>query len=418
MSTRANEVPARELPRRLAGYTGLTLFVAVSFLFSPEPRTERDYCGQYIRLGAHVGFTFNCDAAEYCVTAASLGRLLAPQSVRQSRPLYVVAAAALGTPSQWTLRKLDLPVFHRFGEEAAQYLGYYAAYVMLNFLILLGALYLFDEIARLVTESPIGRGARTAFHLALLSNGVTKAFFWTAHEQFFNVFTPLLTIRLVLDIRRHGKTATELGGLSLICGFLMLVYGNFLPMFVCLVLASFLVDRQLHVAHFAKNWILFLAPTAVWALVCTLKNGEYYNHETEQYRQLVWILDSLRVSLGRFVDAFVHNAVAFARTFREVGFFLLATALVCYRGRSTASPPPEARADQRMLTGIFLVFFAFYLVLGFYAQRLTLTLYPIVLCALLVCLSGRQLLSREQPALLVLALCWHVYNVASYGPFS
>jgi hypothetical protein len=418
MPTPAENIPARELPRRLAGYTGLTLFVAISFLFSPQPRAQSDYCGQYIRLGTHVGFTFNCDAADYCVSAASPSRLLAPNSVRQSRPLYVLAAAALGAPLQWAVRKLDLPVFHRFGEEATRYLGYYAAYVALNFLILLGSLYLLDEIARIVVYSQIGRGAGTAFQLALISNGVTKAFFWTAHEQFFTIFTPLLTIRLALEIRRNSRNATQLGGLSLLCGVLMLVYGNFLPMFVCLVLASFLTDRKLHPAYFARNWILFLAPTAVWALICTMKNGHYYNHETEQYRQLLWIVDALSISAGRFADALLHNVIAFARTFREVGFFLVAVVVVCSRGQGTSAAAAEARAHQWMLAVIFFVFFTFYLLLGFYAERLTLTLYPIVLCVLLICLSGRQSLSRAQPALVVLALCWHVYNVASYGPFS
>ena len=410
--------PVRERLTRLAGYAALILFVAVSFLFSPRPRTDADYCGRYVQLGSHMGFTFNCDATEFCRSAASPGRLLEPQAVRQSRPLYVLAGAAVGHPLHWVLQSLNLPLVNRFGAPAAQYVGYYGGYILLNFLLLLGTLYLFDEIAATITRGRIGKGVLVAFRLALISNQVTKAFFWTAHQQFFALFTPLLTIFLVLRILRQRNNATEIAGLSLLSGFLMLVYGNFLPMFVCLVLASFLVDRQLHPVASAKNWILFLAPTLVWVSICVLKNGQYYNHEVEQYRQLVWIIDSLRVSFGRFAAVLLENILAFFRTFREITVFILAAVALCPYWRKRQAENGESRADFATLMGVFFVFGVFYMLLGLYEERLTFTLYPIVLCALILCVSTIDKVRRWQPQFVFLSICWHLYNVMSYGPFS
>ena len=410
--------PVRERLTRLGGYAALILFAAVSFLFSPRPKTDADYCGRYVRLGSHMGFTFNCDATEFCRSAASPSRLLEPQAIRQSRPLYVLAGAVVGRPLHWALQALHLPLVNRFGAPAAQYVGYYGGYILLNFLLLLGSLYLFDEIVATITRGQIGKGVLVAFRLALVSNQVTKAFFWTAHQQFFALFTPLLTIFLVLRILRRRNNATEIAGLSLLSGLLMLVYGNFLPMFVCIELASICIDRRLHPVASATNCILFLAPTLVWVSICVLKNGQYYNHEVEQYRQLVWILDSLRVSFVRFTAVLLDNILAFFRTFREITVFILAAVAMCPYWRKSQAENGASRADVATLTGVFFVFGVFYMLLGLYEERLTFTLYPIVLCALILCVSTTDKVRRWQPLFVFLSLCWHLYNVMSYGPFS
>ncbi|MBL7717285.1 MAG: hypothetical protein JNL72_00510 [Flavipsychrobacter sp.] len=396
-------------------YTLLIIAVSVSFLFSPPPKNEKDYCGQYIHLGAHAGFTFNCDAADYCMNADDPGRMLGDSAVRQSRPLFVLLASAVGHPVQWLSNKLNLPLFHSMGEEASRYVGYYIGYILINFLTILLSLLLFRSLATYVTQGGINKWVLLSFQLILVSNEVTKAFFWTAHQQFFALLTPLLTLWVALRLVAQGKTLPQIGRLSLACGIGMLLYGNFLPMFGTILIVSYLTDRKLHTTHLLKNLLLFLMPTVLWVSFCIYHHGHYYNREVAAYRQLVWIKDAFDISAGRFFIALGENALSYLRSFGEMSLFAAAgIAAAAYAKKQPAGPH---RATQTaVVTGAVLA--GFFLLLGFYEERLTYTLLPV---CLFLMLSATNTASRRQKNIayfLLPAIVWHLYTVLSYGPFS
>jgi hypothetical protein len=177
-----------------------------------------------------------------------------------------------------------------------------------------------------------------------------------------------------------------------------------------------MVDKKIHLPHLLKNIVLFLLPTALWISVCIMKNGRYHNEEIEVYRQLVWIVDTLRISAGAFFSASMQNLQLFIATFREMGLFLLIT--LGFAGHALAKNNTDYKKALPILSAIFLVYLGFYMALGFYQTRLTFTLFPICIVSIFVAVSGSKSLNKNAVVYLLLALGWHIYNVVSYGPFT
>jgi len=181
-------------PRNLARCTSLISAVAVSFLFSPQPRAEQEFCGQYIRVGSRAGFIFNCDSPNYCVSAKSPSLILRDKTTRQSRPLFIALAAVVGHPLQLVVDAVDLPMFHGLGEKANRYLGFHIGFIVINFVTILLSLLLFESIVRYACGVTLNCAVIWSFLWLLVANEITKVFFWTAHQQFFSLLTPLMTI--------------------------------------------------------------------------------------------------------------------------------------------------------------------------------------------------------------------------------
>jgi FtsH-binding integral membrane protein len=80
--------------RKVLIYSALTAFLCFLFLFAPRPNEE--YCGKFIEVGNFGFFPLNCDSYDYIDTARSPVKLLEERSIRQTRPLYVVLASAVG----------------------------------------------------------------------------------------------------------------------------------------------------------------------------------------------------------------------------------------------------------------------------------------------------------------------------------
>lgn len=401
--------------RKLALYLFAILAVMAGYLFfSPAPLSDdAGPCGSWQTPVRHGGFLFNCDSPDYLRTAANPGLLMADDAVRQSRPLYVLAATLLGYPLQWLVERMQLPFPASLDPLLRDHAGYYLAYILLNTLLLLGSLLLFEGIAVLFSPD-LDRRLLHLLQLPLLANPVSKAFFWTPHQQFFTVFTPLVTVYLCLQIRRRRLTMPGLAPLSLMVGVGMLAYGNFLPAFACLLISAFSVDSQWHWPQLRYNIAMFLLPTVAWVIFCVATIGHYYSAEVSTHHQLVWIVETLRQSPGVFITTAAAHFMRFSRTFGETVFFIVPAtlALLWLWQRRLAS------RDTWLTCICFGVFFAFFMVLGYYQARLTFTLVPLCLCLLLD--AGQHVkwraLTLTVPGLAVSG--WYFYTLFSYGPFS
>jgi len=417
---------ARELP--LAGlfaamkyiFLGVALILAttLSFLFAPPPTGGPDeYWGTYASLNERMGFVINGDSREYLADAKEPARLLLEKEVRQSRPLYILLAAGLGYALQPVLGNIN--VAESWGGIAAEtpdFLGFYAAYVLLNFAVLLASLYLFRRLYAWLTA---GRGhplVLLGLSLVLVSNPITKAFFWTAHQQMFTFFTPLLCLWGLLRYRTVRLSAKQSTAGALALGLLPLVYGNFVLLLPCL-LYQLLTTR-------AGRWPLALAgqallavgafalPTLLWIGLLKAHGVTYYNHEAVRFHQFVWLLEAWQQSA--FWTTLGTNLLQFLLNLRTIGLLLVAVAGLALARRRWPVAPAGAWA---VLGVVFGLFFTFYALLGYYPERLTFTLVPVLLTMLALLLGPRP--GRYQGAVvLAAALGWHLYVVFSYGPFS
>ncbi len=399
-----------------ARYALIISVISISFLFSPRPGPDEDICAKYMPLGTHAGFMLNCDAAVFCMSAAEPAMLLDSGAVRQSRPLYVLAATAIGFPIQAVLGRLNVPIFHALGDRGTPYIGYYIAYVLMNIALLMLTLYLFEYIIKKLTGNDINKWLLYAFSMFLVSNQLTKAFFWTAHQQFFAMFTPLFTIYLYLMIQEKGWALQNkrIGWLSFMTGILMLCYGNFAPMFACIQVAAWSTNRKIAIPAIIKNTVLFLLPSLSWVAICTIKNGHYYNSEIEKFHQLMWIPASLHMSFSQFCSMFFGLIIAYLKTFAEPSFFIFAAIVLAMITKSTKSFQKQALYPFYIS---FLVYFLFLFVLGYYKQRLTFTLFPFLICILLLQVNSIKSIRNKPYIFYLIVLGWHLYNVLSYGPF-
>ncbi|MDO7854703.1 hypothetical protein [Hymenobacter convexus] len=419
----------------LAALAALMLAACLSFWLAPAPQgaPEVEYWGHYARVGPGLGFVVNHDSYGYLAVAQAPGKLLLPQEVRQSRPLYALLGTAVGYP----LTAL-LGLAGRAGltppwpaEEVAFY-GFYSGFVLLNGLVLLLALWLLRQLFDVFTAGQGSRSELYALTWVLVANPITKAFFWTAHQQMFAFLVPLFCLTLAIRLRlRPTLSWVGLGGLALGLGVLPLVYGSFVLAWPALAFGILRIGSDQEpgitagwpakLGKTAFSAALFGLPTLAWIILLELVGTTYYNHEAERFHQLVWLLEARHLPLSEALGLVGGKLLEYLASIQLMGLWLLAGAglYAATRWRIRAQPaaallPPIAGPALAWVAASFVLFFA---LLGYYPERLAFTLLPLVLC-LLAALSPRWPRRYAGPAALAVAAGWHLYVLLSYGPFS
>ena len=403
----------------------------VSFLFSPKPVSQADYCGTYIKINKWAGFIRNCDTKYSVNPALYLKSLLEPNTIRQARPLYILFAALLGS-------SLEI-VIHLIGLDYHKEAIFYFAFVLLNFITLYLGIILY---CRILASFDIDKFLIISFSIFLICNDTTKAFFWTPHQQMFNIFTPLFIIFIMSRILLAPKMISNKKYLliTLLSGVLLLVYGNFILVLPC-ILASFLYKAYLENSINNRELLftaiismaLFLIPTLLWIALVTLTAGHYYNHEITAYRQLVWIIDKMQLGIYEFARYLKHYSIKYISTFslEILTFLIVSFVLICnsfIRGIKEEGWGLVKRNDryaimlQILFTSSAIILF-FYWILGFYTSRLTFTIVPVLLCHLTLKLNNiikanPQTVIMVRSITIIFAAFWFVYHVLKYGPFS
>lgn len=417
-------MPLRRVLRQAVGCTLLILLATTSFLFSPSPQTETEYCGTYLHLSSFAGFTANCDGFVYMEDARQPIHLLEPREVRQSRPLFILLGTAVGYPCTWLVQGLTasglLPP-QTVAHLPAKYqplLGFYIGYVLLNYVVLLASMLLFSNLYRRLTQGQGSQLVLGALLVFLASNQVTKAFFWTVHQQMFTFLVPLLCLYILLALR--GRTTwLQLCCFALLGGGLALVYGSFVLVLPCLLYLAWQQGKKQPLyrkAFFTVGLtLLFALPTGLWIAILGLRGVRYYNHEAEAYNQLVWLLEAARLPWWAFWREVGTRLEHFVSTWPAIGLFVGVALVLAWqlarRGEFRNEPLPTILA---LLVG----FAAFFAVLGYYRERLTFTLVPLLLCFVAAALYRLPAYPRVRWLAVAGALGWHIWQVCSYGPFS
>ena len=167
-----------------------------------------------------------------------------------------------------------------------------------------------------------------------------------------------------------------------------------------------------------------------------------YNHEIANYREFIWMADTLKDSWTSFVTKLGSNTRQFLAT-TPVLFptLLLSMILVIWRWisfRSTAgssrpdsfrrltmpgSPGSAAFGSRRSMEGaaialVCIEFLLFYWLIGSYFERLTAVFNALLVCLLTMWLINRRSDRSLRVFLLIAVLGIHLYWMFSYGPFS
>lgn len=411
-------------------YTVLTVFLCFLFLFSAKPSEE--YCGKFIDVGNFGSFPLNCDSYDYVDTAKSPVKLFDEKSIRQTRPLYVVLASAVG----YALSPLFkvLPLETAAAQDSLLADSFYWGFMLLNLTILVVSLLVFDKITDVLSDGKFPQILKYILAVFLISNVVIKTSVWSAHQQMLTILSPLLCVYFCLNIiLAEELKAKKVFLISLVGGFLMMTYGNFLVMIPAILTAvlinlyrtgEFSVKKAVKICVPAT--LIFIAPLGLWSLVLIAVNGRVYSHEASAYRQFVWVFDKLIISFNDFYAQFLtFSAIYWISVYRTVLVFLIAFALLKIYNLlfNRKRFPPNFYLMQTMLAVIFLLYFAFFWLMGYYSERLTFTLVPVVLCAIvtelnLLISNGKTLTVKAVYVLLLLCAGFWIYsNVKAYGPF-
>jgi hypothetical protein len=414
----------------------LLVLVCVSLLFAPAPRTGSDYdCAysRYVRLAPHMGLNLNPDSYGFIFPAIRPALLLKDSSQRQSRPLFILLGSAAGYgwfALSYPIHGLLSRIYERYWTGAyphdKMYLlgNFYLSFIAINALILWLCLWLLEKILRLNGLASESAALGYGLMLFILSNPVTKVFFWTVHEQMLNFFTPLLAVYMAMRLARARDQPPYriFFFLTLGAGSLLLLYGNFL-LLLPVLLIGFLYQRRplrgwsrvgMRLVEAAGLLITFLLPTFIWMAILRWNGTHYYSLEFAQYREFIWILDALKHSFGAFLQALGQYSKDFARTLGGVGGVLVILLLLYFLAGGQVEPP---RRDSGAIAIVLLVVTIFYWLLGFYQDRLSYSLVPVLICLWAASLGKKMNQRRLLYLLLPAAAAWHLVQLLQYGPF-
>lgn len=388
-------------------YFLISLLIPVLFLFSPVPKKGESYWGEYVSINEHMGFIYNYDSNPFVDAAGDPSLVFTEKFTRQSRPLYIFLGAALGRTLYGLVAMTDA--------DADQW-SYYWAYVLINYVLMLSTIWLLRKIFIHIGVSD--RWLLLAGVSLFFINDIIKAFFWTAHQQMFILFTPVLLLWLAIKSQDQVKLS-RLFLYSFLLGFGMLIYGNFI--IAPLVLYGVYCHKKSvwkHLHILVGFTIVLFIPLLLWMLILKVNGLDLYMLESDRYRQLVWMLDSLQG--GTFLHDLGVNLVAFFSRFLHydiLPFIILAVVAIPLALRKLNNERIRILIKYALI--IFMSYFVFYALLGYYSWRMN---FNFVVLSLLIVLSVWLLwpVSKRLKliGLSVLVIGSVLFHVLHYGPFS
>jgi hypothetical protein len=415
---------AEQRTRRWIVWSGAVIgVVAAAHLFLLSPLDGGMRCSDPVRLGPHVGYVVNCDTWLFADLAHQPALLLTPGNPRQNRPGYVVLSAAVTAVLAPAAEQLGLNAFYHETETA------FVPLLVLNLAIAATAVALLALLLLRLGAPPVV----TALLCTLVAvNPLTKAYFWSPHQQMFVLLTPVVSVLLgrALLLRRPSWPGLLLVGLSLGVG--LLVYGNVLVAVgtaaVALLLPGPGDQRPRMLRRAAQATIILFAsalPTVSWIAVCIAVAGSYNNQEVTVYHQFVWLPEAAVQGIGDLMRALGSATGQTTGQLVEVTWpfaVLLLLMLVAARiaGVSLAPRTPEQRATLIALGLTTAMSLALLWGIGLWAFRVTYTVLPLYLIAIgwvaahLVRIRPRWTVA----ALIGLVIAWVTVMVLMTGPYS
>lgn len=410
----------------------ILIVIVVSFLFSPSPLSHHKYHGKHMSFGNYIGFTINGDSWDYIDAASRPGIILSQEHTRTARPLFVLAGSTMGFPIYCTGQLINklIPDSQRLTNHQVTYISYFLGFLILNFVVLAGALWILSSIFS--TSLKLNLLQHSALVIFCCAPPVVKTFFWTPHQQMFYLFTPVFGIWLGSKIIQKGYKHYLIS--NLLAGILVLAYANFFFLAPLWILAYAWSEKK-HGTPLRAKWFLrcgaglliLFSPSLFWMLLVVMVNGSYYLHEVEHFRQFVWLLDIFTVPFNEYVHQVTLNVANYLKTLVEVGreFWLLwiggigVLVSVLLRGSSKEINNYQKKIIILSLISLIctLLFFG---LMGYYKPRLTVTIIPSLAVLIFAATNSFPGYLRKYSGVILLALSLaHFFIlVTGHGPYS
>jgi hypothetical protein len=271
-------------------------------LLSPKP--EQPFCADTIHVNQALSYPFHCDSAGFLTLAHDPEHLLNPGEMRQSRPGYVVLAAAATAALGGVTHGLGLDQAYKQHDRA------YIPLIVINFVLLIVAAVL---LARLLARVGAPPWAVVALCAMVIVNDLTKWFLWTPHQQILALLVPVATMMLgwwVLTAEPGRRRMTVAG---LLVGLTALCYGSVLITVAAVAIVILVRHRRAGFERAGLYVVSAIAPTMLWIITCRIVAGSYFNQEVQRFGEFIWPIVGMRD--GSLGGRLVAEAV---KTFREL----------------------------------------------------------------------------------------------------
>jgi hypothetical protein len=425
--------------KRILKYLAIIFIANFSFLFSPPSNFHAIGHHTYVPLNNCMGFTSNGDSFIFVVGAMQPSSLLHQSRSRQTRALYIFAGTLIGniiyyisSPLHQNIKKyiVQKNIFQNSynairPDKGTKYFLFYMGYVILNIFILLISFILFEKIITALSGNWKNGSVLFAMILFMLtSNQQTKLFFWTPHQQLFNILTPLLCVYLGIIIFKKNVNYFTLLLISLGLGLLLLTCGNFLLTLPMLLFGYLYTEKKrtgkLKVNHIPKSLlisILFFLTLTCWIAYLRFAGVIFYSPEIEKYREFIWIVDALKLPIHSSFRILLSHTFHFFQTFGSlcIPVFLIGVTLLLIKKGSLQYIKIHMNSlllgSFYLLLFIFIETFIFLWLLGYYGDRLTFSFFPLLLCFFALLLNSEKLSFKTKCFITALMVLIHLYNI-------
>jgi hypothetical protein len=352
--------------------TLLTLIVQSFSLFRDFPTSP--VCGRVVNIFAELSVLINCDSAVFMKDAQDPSRVFEGISVYQDRPAHSVLAWILAM----TMKLFGLPnqsrqIVGTSGQTTIYETLYYGSYILINLIVVVISVLL---ALKFVFGTLNWKSIKFQKYFALVillivaANELSKTFFWTPHSQMFNILLPTLSLALLAN---RSKTINfpqfiTLNATTLLLMFLYPLFGLLFGLLLFTRYASF-IQRLITISLFSSVYVFY-------PQILEFLGGKHRNFVVEEYRQYVWVFDSIREN--ELITNLALNLKSFGSTFPilpTIGLIIVFIVLTMITARS------QSIAKEKVWTDLlpYLLFAFIYLValslMGYYSRRLTLGLY-------------------------------------------
>lgn len=342
---------------------------------------------QNIYFSEYFGVSLNLDSYYYLIGAKDTRTVLARDAIVQSRPLL----SFIVHPISQLLEKFPMEPFPGAPPLFNQHFPTYVGFVVLNLLMLITCYWLY---VRLIFRDPIrniGSGhyiaaAPSGFLIGtlLIANEITKAYFFAAHTQMFNLLVPIVALAAFLYLRAPNINRRTYIVHGFFIGLAALAYGAVMvagAMIMFARVARHVRTRDVSSSQVAIDLTLIAAtlviPYAGWWGAVTLITGGFYSHEIVRWHQVVWmfqVVDKgwwwLISTLVRNVFYFIESALHHLRTALPIAFVLL-----LYSWPHRYELKNKLKTDNTFFVGAIvagLFFLVFFSVVGYRVDRLAM----------------------------------------------
>jgi hypothetical protein len=370
--------------------TLLVIFVQSFSFFRNFPTVPA--CGRVINIFADLNVLINCDSAVFMKDAQDPSRVFEGTSVYQDRPAHSVLAWFLA----FMMKFLGLPnqareVVGTSGQTTVYESLYYASYLFINLVVvvvsvLLAMKFIFGSLNWNTIK--VEKNLAATILLIVAANELTKTFFWTPHSQMFNILLPTLSLALLAN-RSKIDSFRQFISLNTITLLLMFFYPFFGLIFGLLLFTRYssLIQRFVTIAVFSSMYVIY-------PFILEFFGGRHRNFVVEEYRQYVWLLDSIRNN--DLVTNLTGNLKSFVSTFPIIPTILL-IALAILLLINTAKPHSYSKGKVWIDLVPYLLFAILYFtalsLMGYYSRRLTLG--PFIFLELLLIKFSIQVLGEK-----------------------